>query len=320
MRLLRLLRLQQSHRIRRRNVFDAGAGLDRKRKERSGKGPCSHGFMMELERVLPLVLVGAGRMGSALLRGWLHKGLPETGVTVVEPRLAAPAAALFNKWAVRHVVALQEPVSAGYLVLAIKPQAMGEAMARIAPLLGDDVVVVSIAAGTTIATLEAGLGRRPIVRAMPNTPAQVGQGVTALFANAQVSGDMFAGAEALMAAVGQTVRVDDEALMDAVTAVSGSGPAYVFYLVECLARAGEAAGLPPDTAQVLARQTICGAAGLLAEGAREAADLRRDVTSPGGTTAAALAVLRDDNAGLAALMQRAVEAAAARSRALGKST
>ena len=190
-----------------------------------------------------------------------------------------------------------------------------EALPRLAALGNGDTLFVSIAAGTPIRSFEAALGARtPIVRAMPNTPAAVGRGITALVANAHAGARDLA--EALMRAVGQTVRLDDEAQMDAVTAVSGSGPAYVFLMIEALAAAGEAEGLSPELALALARATVAGAGALAESNDRAPTALRVDVTSPGGTTAAALAVLMEEGTGLPALVRRGVAAAAARSREL----
>jgi pyrroline-5-carboxylate reductase len=204
-------------------------------------------------------------------------------------------------------------------VLAVKPQSMDEAIGRVARLASAGTLFLSIAAGTTIAELEAALGERtPIVRAMPNTPAAIGRGISALVGNGAATEADLGAAEALLAAVGATVRLADEGQMDAVTAVSGSGPAYVFLLIEAMAAAGEAEGLAPDLALTLARATVSGAAALAEETGEDPATLRRDVTSPGGTTAAALEVLADPDQGLPPLMRKAVAAAAVRGRALGR--
>ncbi len=256
-----------------------------------------------------LVIVGCGRMGSALLRGWLADGFPPGAVHVVDP---AP-----GDWLGDVDVNLNGrlPDAPGLLLIAVKPQAMAAALPDAARFGGGATVVLSVAAGTPIATFEAAFGAgTPVVRAMPNTPAAIGCGITAIVGNAAVA-DAMPLAEALMGAVGQVVRLEDEALMDAVTGVSGSGPAYVFHMIEALAAAGAAEGLPPDLALTLARATVSGAA-RLAEAGADPAQLRRDVTSPQGTTAAALEVLMDDATGLPPLMRRAVAAAAARSRAL----
>jgi pyrroline-5-carboxylate reductase len=261
-----------------------------------------------------LLLVGCGKMGSALLEGWLARGLPPSAFVVIEPapspRLAALAAAGLRL----NTLPQTAPAIA---VAAVKPQSMAAALPGLAAFGGGPTLVVSIAAGTPMSAFEAALGAgTPVVRAMPNTPAAIGRGITALVGNAAVDDAGMAAAEALMAAVGATVRLETEAQMDAVTAVSGSGPAYVFLMIECLAAAGEAEGLAPDLALALARATVAGA-GALAESAGESPErLRANVTSPGGTTAAALRVLMDEDQGLAALMRRAVAAAAARSREL----
>lgn len=201
-------------------------------------------------------------------------------------------------------------------LLAVKPQMMGAALPALQALGNGATLFVSIAAGTTIAAFEAALGdRTPIVRTMPNTPAMVNRGITALCRNSHVSdGDMEL-AVALMAAVGETVLLEGEHQIDAVTAVSGSGPAYVFHLIEAMAAAGEAEGLSPEVAMKLARATVSGAGELAHRSGESAAQLRINVTSPGGTTAAALAVLMPE---LPGLMARAVKAAADRGRELGK--
>ncbi len=249
-----------------------------------------------------LVLLGCGKMGSALLEGWLSHGLPPAAFTVIEPN-PSPRLKALEAEGLRLNASL--PEAPAVAVLAVKPQMMGGALPGLAAFGGGRTMVLSIAAGT------------PIVRAMPNTPAAIGRGMTALVGNAAAGEAELALAEALMAAVGETVRLPDEAEMDAVTAVSGSGPAYVFLLVEALAEAGIAEGLAPDLAMRLARATVAGAGRLLEAAAEEPAQLRANVTSPGGTTAAALAVLADAGDGLPAMMRRAVAAAAARSRELG---
>ena len=260
-----------------------------------------------------LALVGAGRMGGAMLRGWLALGVPARAVTIIEPfpsedlkALCASTGAALNP--------VQPPAAPEALVLAVKPQTLDAAAPQIAPLVGPQTLVISIMAGKTVANIAARLPQaRAIVRAMPNTPAAVGRGVTGACAGAGVSGDQKAMADALLRAIGQVVWVEDEGLIDAVTAVSGSGPAYVFLLAECLAQAGEKAGLPRETAEILARATVEGAGELLfRDAATSPAQLRVNVTSPGGTTAAALDVLMGPQ-GLAPLMEAAV--AAARRRA-----
>lgn len=264
-----------------------------------------------------LVLLGCGKMGSAMLAGWLDDGLPKSSVFVLEPY---PSDWLDGLAAQGLHLNESIPETAEFCVLAVKPQMMGEALPRLAALGNGKTVFLSIAAGTGIATLEAILGdRSPIVRAMPNTPAAIRSGITALVGNSRVSKPAMALADALLRAVGQTVRLQSEDQMDAVTAVSGSGPAYVFLLVEAMAAAGAAEGLPPDLAMKLARATVAGAGRLAEMSGEDPAQLRKNVTSPGGTTAAALEVLMAERTGLPELVRRAVAAAAARSRELGNS-
>jgi pyrroline-5-carboxylate reductase len=267
---------------------------------------------MTLDRVARdgLVLLGCGKMGSALLTGWLGAGVPAGSVWVIEPNP--------SDWLKGCGVHLNAgvPDAPAVALLAVKPQMMGAALPALQALGNGSTLFVSIAAGTTIAAFEATLGTRtPIVRTMPNTPAMVNRGITALCRNAHVADADMALAVALMAAVGETVILEGEHQIDAVTAVSGSGPAYVFHLIEAMAAAGEAEGLSPDVAMQLARATVCGAGELAYRAPDSAAQLRVNVTSPGGTTAAALAVLMPE---LPGLMARAVKAAADRGRELGK--
>jgi pyrroline-5-carboxylate reductase len=258
-----------------------------------------------------LVLLGCGKMGSALLAGWLRGGLPAASVWVIDP---APSDWLRATGA--HLNAAL-PVDPAIALIAVKPQMMGAALPSMTALGNGDTVFVSIAAGTPIARFAAVLGAQtPIIRAMPNTPAAIARGITAIVGNAQVTEGHLTLAAALLGAVGQVVRLDDEAQMDAVTGVSGSGPAYVFHLIEALAAAGVAQGLAPDLAMKLAKATV-GGAGQLAEDAEESpAQLRVNVTSPNGTTQAALEVLMDESTGFPALLNRAVKAATDRSREL----
>jgi pyrroline-5-carboxylate reductase len=261
-----------------------------------------------------LVLVGAGKMGGALLEGWLALGLDPKHVAVLEPQPSPQISALVE----RGLQLNSDPSTldnAAAIVIALKPQVAAQALPALAPLVSASTVVVSIMAGRTLQFLAAALARPcAIVRAMPNTPAAIGRGITVAVphhANA-TQRDL---ADRLLAATGAVEWIDDEALMDAVTAVSGSGPAYVFLLAETLAQAGAAAGLPPPLAAKLARETVAGSGELLHRSALDAAALRENVTSAGGTTAAALAVLMGQS-GLAPLMTKAVAAATARSREL----
>ncbi len=263
-----------------------------------------------------LVLVGGGKMGGALLGGWLKRGVKATDVTVVEPDAdAARALAATHKVA---VVAKPDAVKGkpATVVLAVKPQVMDSVAPAYAGHAGGDTVFLSIAAGKTIGYFEGKLGAdAAIVRAMPNTPAAVGRGITVAVANRRVAAAQRRRCDELLAAVGEVAWIDDEALMDAVTAVSGSGPAYVFLLAECLAAAGAAAGLPAELGARLAAATVAGSGELLRRSGETPATLRRNVTSPGGTTAAALEVLMAAD-GLENLMRRAVAAAAKRSKQL----
>jgi pyrroline-5-carboxylate reductase len=263
-----------------------------------------------------LLLVGAGKMGSALLGGWRARGIDARAIHVVEPDARGRAAVARDGIGVSDSAdGLPPALAPETIVFAVKPQTMDEvvpAYARFAP----DALYISIAAGKTIATFERHLGyQAAIVRVMPNTPAAVGRGISVLVANAQATPEQRARARELLAAVGDTAWIDDESLMDAVTALSGSGPAYVFLLVECMAEAGVAVGLDPDLAMQLARATVVGSAELLHQSGDDAAILRKNVTSPGGTTEAALKILMAPGA-LAALMKDAIRAATERSREL----
>ena len=261
-----------------------------------------------------LVLVGAGKMGGALLEGWLRLGLDPKRIAVLEP-LPRPEVAALAAHGLRLNPDPNTLGNAAALVIALKPQVAAETLPALAPLVAASTVVVSIMAGRTLQFLSTALARPcALVRAMPNTPAAIGRGITvAVPRNANSTQRELA--DRLLAATGSVEWIDDEALMDAVTAVSGSGPAYVFLLAETLAQAGAAAGLPLPLAQKLARETVAGSGELLHRSALDAAALRENVTSTGGTTAAALAVLMGQN-GLAPLMTKAIAAATARSREL----
>ena len=268
-------------------------------------------MFQEIER-RGLVLLGCGKMGSAMLGGWLESGLKPDAVRVLDP---AP-----SDWLKKLGVHLNAgiPENPATALIAVKPQAMGEALPLLESLRGGSTLFISVAAGTPISALEAVLGSNAaIVRAMPNTPAAIGKGITAIVGNACADASALDAAGSLLAAVGQVVRLPDEELMDAVTAVSGSGPAYVFHLIEALAAAGAAEGLPEDLAMQLAKATVAGAGALASAADETTSQLRTNVTSPGGTTAAALNVLMDAQRGFPALLRDAVKAAADRSRELG---
>lgn len=266
----------------------------------------------------PLLLVGCGKMGTALLRGWIDHGLGKDDVIVVEP--AAEAQQSIGAALGVEVVAEADEIGPDFrcraAVFAVKPQMMAGVLPVYAKRMTGETLVISVAAGTSIERFEDAFGdETPIVRAMPNTPAAIGQGVTALFANPHVSETQRGLAQALMAAVGTVHWIDDEALMHPITAMSGGGPAYVFLLIETLAQAGIASGLPEDLAWPMARTTVIGSGALAAASDEPAAILRRNVTSPGGTTEAALRVLMADD-GVQPLFDRAMAAATERSKDL----
>jgi pyrroline-5-carboxylate reductase len=259
-----------------------------------------------------LVLVGAGKMGGAMARGWLEAGLAPSSLTILEPNPSPEIASLAASrgFALNPRIAVPPP---DMLALAIKPQSLDKVAPQIAPLAAERTLILSILAGKTIADIKARLPQaRAVVRAMPNLPAAIGRGVTAAFANSNVAGDERGWCERLLGAVGAFHWLEDESAIDAVTAISGSGPAYVFALTEALAAAAERLGLKPELSMRLARGTVEGAAELMRrDGATSPATLRENVRSPGGTTAAALAVLESPG-GLEDLMIRATAAARAR--------
>ncbi len=267
----------------------------------------------------PLLLVGAGKMGGALLARLLDHGLDPRAVIVQDPEPTGAAADLLADRAIDVLPVVDELTEPpAVILLAVKPQVMDQVLPQVAKLAGPDTLYVSIAAGRRLAGLEAHLpAGTAVVRAMPNTPAAIGRGITVAIANASVTPVQRALADKLLAAGGHVMWVEDEALLDPVTAVSGSGPAYVFLLTECLAEAGRAAGLDAELAERLARHTVIGSAALLDHSDLDAAALRKNVTSPGGTTAAALEILGGPD-GLKKLLVAAVAAATKRGRELAK--
>ncbi|HEY0521883.1 MAG TPA: pyrroline-5-carboxylate reductase [Stellaceae bacterium] len=275
----------------------------------------------------PLLLVGCGKMGGALLGGWLAgagSGGAQRTIAIVEPGDGkAGFAGRPGVIAVDSADALDPQFRPGVVVLAVKPQMMDDvlpALRRFAAVPG--TVFLSIAAGKTATYFETRLGdggsKVAVIRAMPNTPAAVGRGITAAYANPQVTAAQRAECDALLAAVGEVVWVDDERLIAPVTALSGGGPAYVFLLIECLARAGAKAGLPADLAMRLARATVIGAGELARQSSEPASVLRQNVTSPGGTTQAALKVLMAETGGIAPLFDAAIAAATVRAGELAE--
>ncbi|HEY1546125.1 MAG TPA: pyrroline-5-carboxylate reductase [Xanthobacteraceae bacterium] len=261
-----------------------------------------------------LVLVGAGKMGGAMLEGWHQLGLKFDNIVAIDPQ-PTPEIITLGERGLRINPSL-DTMAATAIVIAVKPQVAADVVPPLGRLVRNDTVVISIMAGRPLAFLEKSLPpATALVRAMPNTPAAIGRGITVAVPNARVNKQQRQLADTLLRAVGVVEWVDDEALMDAVTAVSGSGPAYVFLLAESLARAGAAAGLPADLAARLARATVAGAGELLHRSPLDAAKLRQNVTSPGGTTAAALDVLMSAD-GLDPVMRHAVAAATRRGREL----
>ncbi|MGX9351322.1 pyrroline-5-carboxylate reductase [Shimia sp. W99] len=258
-----------------------------------------------------LVLLGCGKMGSAMLQGWLADGLPAKSVWVQDPYP--------SEWVQNSGVHVNSdlPAAPAIVLIAVKPQMMAEALPVLKAMGNGETLFVSVAAGISIESYEGMLGdRTPIVRAMPNTPAAVGKGITAIIGNDHAGADGLAMAEGLLNAIGQVVRLERESQIDAVTGVSGSGPAYVFHLIETLAAAGEAQGLPPEMSMALAKATVAGAGALAEQSEESPTTLRENVTSPNGTTQAGLEVLMDPAKGLPPLIIRTVGAAADRSREL----
>ena len=269
-----------------------------------------------------VLLVGAGRMGGALLKGWLAGGFPPERIFVQEPSPPPDIVEAITAAGIRTGMPPAMDAPPQVILLAVKPQAMEDTLSAVAPLAGPDTVVLSIAAGRSIASMARAFpADTAIIRAMPNTPAAIGRGITALCANSHATDEQRAVCEGLLKAGGETVWVAQEGLIDAVTAVSGSGPAYVFLLAECLAEAGRAVGLDAELAGRLARATVSGGGELLHQSPLGADALRRNVTSPAGTTQAALDVLMGSGGAgasqpLQELMTRAVEAALRRAREL----
>ncbi len=260
-----------------------------------------------------LVLLGCGKMGSAMLEGWLARGLPSASVWVQDPY---PSDWLRGTGV--HINA-DLPSDPAIVLVAVKPQMMADALPTLKQKGNGKTLFVSVAAGTPISFFEETLGAQtPVVRAMPNTPAAISQGITAIVGNENAGAAGLDEAEVLLSAVGQVVRLSEEAQIDAVTGVSGSGPAYVFHMIETLAAAGVAQGLPEAMSMQLAQATVAGAGALALQSDETATQLRVNVTSPNGTTQAALEVLMDEKDGFPALLRRAVTAAADRSRELAR--
>jgi len=265
----------------------------------------------------PLVLLGAGKMGQAMLDGWLSRGLNAKKVIALDPNPSKEIKAVAKRGVVLNPKAgPKAKADAQAIVISVKPQMAPDAVPPLGLYVGKSTLIVSIMAGRTIAFLEKALPPdTAIVRAMPNTPAAVGRGISVAVANGRVTAKQRKLATDLLAAIGKVEWVGDEGLIDAVTATSGSGPAYVFLLVEAMTKGGIAAGLPPDLAGRLARETVAGSGELLHQSPLDAGTLRQNVTSPGGTTAAALSVLMAPG-GFDKLLTEAIAAATKRSKEL----
>ncbi|MCL3881249.1 pyrroline-5-carboxylate reductase [Marivita sp. GX14005] len=258
-----------------------------------------------------LVLLGCGKMGSAMLEGWLAGGLPSGSVWISDPNPSDWVQAQGVK------VNVDLPSNPAIVLVAVKPQVMHDALPSLSKLGNGNTLFLSVAAGITLSWFEDMLGEQtPIIRSIPNTPAAIKQGITAIIGNAHVTEPQMREAETLLSAIGETVRLETEDQMDAVTGLSGSGPAYVFHMIECLAKAGEAQGLPSELSMTLAKATVAGAGALAMQSAEPPSQLRKNVTSPNGTTQAGLEVLMNEETGLPPLMARTVDAAARRSKEL----
>ncbi len=262
-----------------------------------------------------VVLIGAGNMGGAMLRAWIAGGMSSQDITVIDPSPAEAMEPFLTENNIRHTTSAHDVNAPDVLMLAVKPQMMETVLPAMQRLSGAHTVAVSVAAGTKIDSISELLDAKAVIRAMPNTPSLVLRGMTVACPNDETSDTQRANVGELLSGIGKLEWVDDEALIDAVTAVSGSGPAYVFHLAECMAAAGEKVGLSKELAQTLAIQTIAGAGELLSQSSDEPATLRQNVTSPGGTTAAALDVLMAQD-GMPALLEKAIEAAKQRSEEL----
>lgn len=263
----------------------------------------------------PFLLVGAGKMGGAMLAGWMERGVDPKSVVVQDPAPAPEMLELLARHGVCHITQPEPELAPAIVLLAVKPQLMDKVLPGLKDVVRPDTLVMSVAAGTPVRAFEAAFGDVAIARAMPNTPAMVSRGITAVYPNDRVSAEQKDAVTGLLEAVGDVVWLESEEQIDFVTAVSGSGPAYVFHLAECMTRAGEALGLPGELAAHLAEATVSGAGELMRQSDDTPATLRQNVTSPNGTTAAALDVLMADD-GIQPVMTAAVAAAARRAKEL----
>ncbi|MEM9472370.1 MAG: pyrroline-5-carboxylate reductase [Pseudomonadota bacterium] len=264
-----------------------------------------------------LVLIGAGKMGTAMLQGWLEAGITGDQVTIFDPAPPPETLAVIAQHAISHNPPVDSVENVEAILVAVKPQMVDDVLPAMAGLARDKPLVVSVVAGKTIAAFRQHFGEAtPVIRTIPNTPAAVGRGITAMAASNGVSARQSDLAMALLASLGEVVTVADETLIDACTAISGSGPAYIFYMTECLTEAAVELGLPADVAEQLARATVAGAGELMRATGTPAGTLRENVTSPNGTTYAALQVLMADADGMKQLLIRATAEAERRSREL----
>lgn len=264
-----------------------------------------------------LVLIGAGKMGTAMLQGWLDAGITGDQVTIFDPAPPPETMAVIAQHAISHNPPVDSVEDIEAILVAVKPQMVDEVLPTMAGLASDKPLVVSVVAGKTIAAFRQHFGAAtPVIRTIPNTPAAVGRGITAMAASDGVSARQSDLAMALLASLGEVVTVADETLIDACTAISGSGPAYIFYMTECMTEAAVELGLPADVAEQLARATVAGAGELMRATGTPAGTLRENVTSPNGTTYAALQVLMADADGMKQLLTRATAEAERRSREL----
>ena len=268
---------------------------------------------------LSLLLIGSGKMGQAMLGGWIENGLEPAGIVVIDPNTENLAyASDLGCTGIGSAEDIPGEFQPDIIVLAVKPQIIKDVLGTFRKLTDKGSLVISIAAGTRISTFEEAFGKSAaIIRVMPNTPAAVHQGMMVCCPNPHANADQRKYCDQLMQAIGEVAWIEDEGLMDAVTGVSGSGPAYVFYMIEAMAAAGVEAGLPEELAVKLAQETVAGAGALARQSTETAAQLRKNVTSPNGTTAAGLAVLMDEKKGLGPLMTETVAAATNRSKELG---
>ena len=258
-----------------------------------------------------VALIGAGNMGGAMLEGWLADGFSQNAIVVIDPSPNSAMAKSISRNKLRHETSVPANFHADVIIIALKPQIMDAALPALQAIIGPDTVSVSVAAGKTLAGMGAGLGDTAIIRAMPNTPAQVRRAITVCVGNDKVTGEHRNKVTSLLKSIGQVEWIDDEALIDAVTGLSGSGPAYVFHLVEAMSKAGQNAGLSEELADNLAKATVCGAGELMFQSPLDPGKLRENVTSPNGTTQAALEILMNED-GLTRLMTKAVAAATKR--------